>query len=60
MGIENSPLIECAASVELPIGSNRTFFPVACSKVRVTGILLFVNQAVISKQDTKELTCHLP
>ena len=31
--------MECAASVELPIGRRRTFFPVACSKVRVTGIL---------------------
>ena len=29
----------CAASVELPMGSRRTFFPVACSKVKVTGML---------------------
>src|ERR1700742_3993839 len=28
----------CAASVELPMGRSNTFFPVACSKVMVTGM----------------------
>jgi hypothetical protein len=34
-------LMECAPSVELPMGRRSTFLPVACSKVRVTGILFF-------------------
>jgi hypothetical protein len=40
--------MEWAPSVELPMGSSRTFLPVASSNVRVTGILSMFSKVLAS------------
>lgn len=54
--------MEWAPSVELPMGNNKTFLPVACSKVKVTGILEIMSKLTFCfpchPEDDRELTFH--